>query len=370
MENYYKYRQVTPTGDFRAGLLLRLLDSLKNVTISCLIIITVLFYSCVKNTATDSSGDGFPSGLIAFTAYEDSLQTDLDVYIVDAYDLDPIPFNISGFPADDYYASWLYDESAVVFISSTYGGSSLYMIDPFGLDLIPLYSTSGQIVKITCSSTEHKLAFIEADYSKAKFTISILDTDNLDTLCLDSIQYIDEPSIAWSADGQKLAVGVGIIRVYNAQAGGLLYSISASGDYIAWDEEGNGLYVISSGNLIYADSTHQYNILTEKSLTFGAISPDRKYLTAIALSEASSLVVINLPFGDYIRVKTLQMPQVADRDYRLISWAADSQELSFIDLLDGRWNIFTSSRDGYLIEQVTDDYTLKNSISRSPAFVQ
>lgn len=327
-------------------------------------------YSCTTSTITDGSGDGVPSGLIAFTAYEDSLQSDLDVFVVDGFDPNPVPINVSNLPSDDYYVSWLYDESAIVFISSIYGGSSLYMIAPFGLDLVQLYSTGGQIEKIACSPTERKVAFIEADYDQSKYKINILDTDNLDTLYLVSIQLAGEPLIAWSFDGQKLAIEAGIIHVYDTWSGGLLYSISASADYVAWDEDGNGLYVISSGNLSYADSTHHYDILTGKNLAFGTISPDRKYLAAIALSEGNSLIVVNLPYGDYTLIKTLHIPQVVYRDYRLISWAADSQELSYIDLYDGRWNIFSIGRDGFLDEQVTDDYTLKKSICRSPVFIQ
>ncbi|OQX91014.1 MAG: hypothetical protein B6D58_09030 [candidate division Zixibacteria bacterium 4484_95] len=327
-------------------------------------------YSCTKSAITDGSGDGIPSGLIAFTAYEDSLLSDLDVYIVDAFEPNPVPFNVSNIPSNDYYASWLYDESAVVFISSTYGGASLSMVAPFGLDLIHLYSTGGQIEKISCSPTERKVAFIEADYSQAKYKINIIDTDNLDTLYLVSIHLAGEPLIAWSVDGRKLAIGAGIIHVYDALSGGLLYSISTSADYIAWNEDGNGLYVINSGDLSYADSINNYDILTGKNLSFGTISPDRKYLAAISLSEDNSLIVINLPYGDYTLIKTIHIPVVVYRDYRVISWSADGQELSYIDLDDGQWNIFTISRDGFLDDQVTDDYTLKKSICRSPVFIQ
>jgi len=322
-----------------------------------LIIFAMIFaaFSCVKDSALNDENSIYTSGMIAFTAYDDSTMSDLEVYLVDSDDFSPESINISNSVAVDCYPDWIYDKSGIIYISTSGTQSSLYKATSFSHENYLLFPENDPILKISTSPAESKLAYFKTVASQQRITLNLLNLETLDTLQLASFQNASNLHVAWSIDGVKLAVRSSVILVFDSQQGNLLYNINSSGNNFAWDENGDGLYIIRSGNLLHVDTLQERTILADKSLAYPAFSPDRRSLACISQATGNTLIVIDLSFGDYVSVGQIQLPQFECDDYRLIDWSPDSRKISFIDFKDGQWDIFTASRDSYYpVDKVTD----------------
>lgn len=325
-----------------------------------LLIILLSIFSCVKESPLNSDNTAYTDGLIAFTAHSDTFYTDLEIYLVDSYDYSPVSINISNSIAVDFYPDWLYDKSALIYISTRGAGSELYKVDPFSFEIYAFFTSDEPIIKISASPAEPKLVYFKEVTNQPKVDLNILDTESLDTLHFNRLSNTNNLQVAWSADGKKLAVKVDVIMVYDMEQNRHIYNIGFIGDYFAWAESGEELYMIRSGNLYCVDTLQQRTIITGMSLAYPAISPDRRYLACVS---GNSLIVIDLGFGDYTTIKQVQLPPFESGDYRLVDWSPDSRTISFIDQIDGKLNIFIASRNGFdPIEQVTDDDIVKISI--------
>jgi len=337
----------------------------KKQLILILFSLIIVAFSCVKDSALEDENSIYTAGMIAFTAYDDSAMSDLEIYLVDSDDFSPESINISNSVMVDCYPNWLYDKSSIIYISTSGSQSSLYKVDPFSLENYLFFSSNDLILKISTSPSESKLAYFKTIINQQRITLNLLNIETLDTLQLATIQDAGSLHIAWSVDGVKLAVKSGVILVYNSQQGNLLYNINSSGNYFAWDETGEGLYIIRSGNLLHVDTLQEWTILAEKNLAYPAFSPDRRSLACVSQAMGNALIVIDLSFGDYVTVKQIQLPQFECGDYRIIDWSPDSREISFVDFEDGHWNIFTASRDNfYPVEKVTEDHLYIKSLDQ------
>ena len=323
----------------------------------------VVFYGCSKNT-TGPGSPNYAEGLIAFTAYGDSFQSDLDIYTVDAYDYSPRVENISNLLTTDCRPVWISGKSSLIFISGTDINSALYRFNPSTFERYLFFSTNTRIVKISASPSDARLIYFATIPNDSRLALNILNTETLDTLRLTEIAQMEDPPVAWSSDGSKLAVGAGAILVFDMENGGLLYSLGSRADYMAWDAAGERLYVIRSGDLFHVDSLQENTILTGRNLAYPAFSPDKRYLACVSQSMGNSLIIVDLNFGDFVTVRPVNPPQFSCGDYRMLSWSPDSREVAFIDQENGTWAIYRVDRDGYLaIEKVTDDATVKVALT-------
>ncbi len=328
-----------------------------------LVLAISLISSCVKETSTNPDGYGYTSGIITFTAYEDSSQTDLEVFLIDTEAYSPEIFNISNSITDDYQPVWLDNRSALVYIASTDVQSSIRKVNPLTLEQYTLLTVNERIRKIAASPTEPKVAYIHTITGQSDMALNILDTETLDTLRLSTISAGSNPQLAWSTDGSKLAVNTGIILVFDGETGGLLHHINTSADYMDWDLGAQRLYVVRSGDLFLVDTLSDISILTGYGLSYPTISPNRKYLAAISQTRGNELIVIDLVTSSFEGVKQVAVPYTVNGDYRLIGWSPNSRRIAFFDLADNRWNIYTADEDyGYDATRVTSDLTLKKAI--------
>jgi Tol biopolymer transport system component len=336
----------------------------KRLTLIIFVIPTFLaIISCVKENPIDGDTTSYRDGLIAYTAYNDTFHTDLDIYLVDSYAYNPIPENVSNSVSIDCYPEWLYDKSALIYLSRSGNQSALFKVDPINLGGYIFFSSADSIIKISTSPTEAKLAYFKIAAGQQAVTLNILNIETLDTVQLSSLTISGDYQVAWSKDGTKLAVKAGVILVFNTQNNSLLYSVGFTGEYFAWDESGDKLYVIRSGDLYLADTLQQQAVLIQKGLAYPAISTDRRYLACLSRTDGNALIIVDLGFHDYVTVKYIQVPPLAYGDSRIIDWSPDSREIAFIDYVDGKWNIFVADRTGLdPVEQITDDVTLKNAL--------
>lgn len=323
----------------------------------------ILLFACAKDT-TGPGNSNYAAGLIAFSAYGDSFQTDLEIYVVDAYAYTPQVDNISNLITTDCRPEWISGKSALIFISSTDHNSALYRFNPSTYERYLFFSTETRIAKIAASPVDARLIYFANIPNDSRLALNILNTETLDTTRLAEIGLDDDPPVAWSTDGTKLAIGAGAVLVFDMEDGGLLYSLGSRADYLAWDVAGERLYILRSGDLFRADSLQEYSVLIGRNLALPAISPDKRYLACVSYASGSSLIIIDLNFGDYITVRSVHPPQFSCGDYRMLSWSSDSREVAFIDQENGAWNIYRVDRDGYsAIERVTDDVTFKESLA-------
>ncbi|MCP4580109.1 MAG: hypothetical protein GY839_00715 [candidate division Zixibacteria bacterium] len=326
-------------------------------------LLAVALASCVKDIATDP-GIGYTAGMIAYTAYADSTQSDLEVYFIDIENYSPEIFNISNMVTNDYYPVWLNGRSAIAYISSTDIQSSIYKVNPLTLDQSLLLSCPEIIQAISASPTSAQLAYLHTIPGESLLALNLLYTGSLDTLRLNEVSQTNNPVMAWSDDGSKLAVNGGIVQVFEAETGRFLYPVNTTADYMAWDLGAERLYVVRSGDLFEVDTLTTQTIISGYGLTYPAISPDRRYLAAISQSRGNELGVIDLSFGTFEGIRLVEVPQTVRNDSRLVSWAPNSRELAFIDLENGRWNIYRAEDDfGWATSYATDDLTLKKAVN-------
>lgn len=322
----------------------------------------LLSISCVKETPFDSDS-GYNAGMIAFTAYADS-SSDTEIFLVNTYDYTPESINISNDITNDCYPYWLYDKSAVIYLSSGSAGASLYKFDPTSLDRYMFFTSADSIYKITTSPAESKLVYFKSIPNTNNISVNILNIGTGVTFQLSNISRSGNYHAAWSVDGQKVAVKAGVVHVYDNEGHILHYIDNPVGEYYEWDETGKGLYTIRSGNLLYSDSLKTDTLLTGMNLAYPAISPNRRYMACVAQAEGNLLIVIDLGFYDYNTVKHITLPQsFILGDKRIIDWSPDSREISFIDRVDNRYNIFSASENSfYPVEQVTDDEVVPKAL--------
>jgi len=328
------------------------------------ILLSLLFLffiiSCVKDTPLNN-GPGYNTGMIAYTAYADSLASDTEIFLVNIYDYTPESINISNNIANDCYPYWLYDKSAFIYISSGSIGSALYKADPVSLENYVFHSSNDSIHKIITSPAEPKLIYFKSIPNNDEINVSVLNIDTGVSSQLSNISRSGNYHAAWSVDGQKVAVKAGVVHVYDNEGHLLYYIQNIVGDYYEWDETGKGLYSIHAGNLLYSDTLKIDTLISGMNLTFPAISPNRRYLACVAQSE---LIVIDIGFRDYQTVKQITLPQpLVFGDRRIVDWSPDSREISFIDYQGSHYNIFTASQSSfYPVEQVTDDAVVPKSL--------
>ena len=321
--------------------------------------------SCVKETSLEGDLNSLTNGLSAFTAYPDSSMTDLDIFMVDSDEYTPVITNLSNSVAIDCNPHWLDDKSAVIYISSSGSQSSLIKTNPFTLESYLFYSSAEPILSISISPAEPKLVYFRTVSNQQSISVNLLDIETSDTISLSTLSNASNLHAAWSLDGRKVAVRAGVILVFDTQQGSLLYTINASGEYFNWDETGDGLYIIRSGDLVYTDTLDEYTILSGENLAYPAFSPDRRSLACVSHHLGNSLIVIDLAFGDYVNVRQVQVPMFECGDYRFVDWSPDGQEISFIDYKEGSWNIFTARRDDFSpIVKVTDDEFVIKALCR------
>jgi len=327
------------------------------------ILMALLLSSCVKETSTNPDGYGYTSGIITFTAYEDSSQTDLEVFIIDTEAYSPEIFNVSNGITDDYQPVWLYDRNALVYIASTEIQSSINKVNPLTLEQYTLLTVNERIRKISASPTEPKVVYVQTITGQSELALNMLDIETLDTLRLSTISPGGNPLLAWSTDGSKLAVSTGIMLVFDGITNGLLHHVNTSADYMDWDLGAEKLYVVRSGDLFLVDTLSEISILTGFGLSYPTISPNRRYMAAISQTRGNELIVIDLITSSFDGVKQVSVPFTVNGDYRLIGWSPSSRRISFIDLADNRWNIYTADEDyGYDATRVTSDLTLKKAL--------
>lgn len=336
----------------------------KRIAVDFVIVIMItLLSSCVKETSTNPDDFGYTSGIITFTAYEDSSQTDLEIFLIDRESFSPEIFNISNSITDDYQPVWLYNRNALAYIASTNIQSSINKVNPLTLEQYTLLTVNERISKIAASPTEPKLAYIQTISGQSEFALNVLDIETLDTLRLSTISPNNNPLLAWSTDGAKLAVSSGVVMIFDGATNGLLHHINTSADYMDWDLGAEKIYVIRSGDLFLVDTLSEFSILTGFGLSYPTISPNRKYMAAISQTRGNELIVIDLITESFEGVKQVAVPSTVNGDNRLIGWSPNSRQISFIDLADNLWSIYIADEDyAYDAVRLTDDLTLKKAL--------
>jgi Tol biopolymer transport system component len=258
---------------------------------------------------------------------------------------------------------WSYDRKEIVYISSSGIYHSLYYADPLTLNNYFLLTTNETIFKIAPSTRNSKIAYITTIANDNEYALNTIDMGSGDTLRIAEISQDPHAQLAWSLDGNKLAVSSGLVTVYDPNTGAYLYSINARPDYMAWDAGSEGLYIVRSGDLFHVDTLREETILTGYNLIYPAISPDRKYMAAVSQSRGNELIVIDLVFGSFEGVKQIALPQFECGDYRCAAWSPDSRKLSYLDLADGRWDIYIADEFyNFTSERLTDDNSIKKSV--------
>lgn len=318
---------------------------------------------CETDTPVNPDDLSYTFGMITFTGYADSLMTDMDVYLVDSYDYSPEPINISNSINTDCYPIWSYNKGHIFYISSGSNYSSIYRVDPATLDNYLILSLTERILLIENSPVSAEIAYLATITNETEYSLDIINSANLDTFHVAEIAQSANPLLAWSLDGAKLAVSGGLIIVFDSENGAYLYSINARPSYMAWDVAAEGLYVVSSGDLFHVDTLRQEVILTGYQLAYPSISPDRRYIAAVSQSRGNELIVIDLQFGSFDGVKQIALPQFECGDFRVADWAPDSRQLAFLDVDEGRWNIYTADEFyNFAVTVVTNDNSIKKSL--------
>jgi len=324
------------------------------------VLLPLLLLSCgdlFKNTDYTEN-----ENMIAFTGYADSSSTDLDVFMIE-YDTDvPTVYNISGISTEDFYPVWTYEHEYIAYIAASSVQYYIYAADPIEFSADLLISESERIYKLEASPTDPFLAYISlADGDN--YELSILDIDSEDAFTIDEIPYAANPLIAWSPDGSMLAAATDEIYIYDTTDSVYLYSIDQDPDYMFWDAASDGLYLVISGNIYWADSSSQEAVFTGYNLAYPAISPDRNYLAAVAQDLGNELIAIDLTLGSYEEVAQIELPTFHANDYRCAGWSSDSRYLAYLDTEEGAWNIYIADEHFYFSsELLNNELSIKNAL--------
>jgi Tol biopolymer transport system component len=328
--------------------------------LGALLLLTV----CAPENPLNPDDQSFGQGMVAFAGYADSSLIDLDIFMIDTYEYSPTVVNVSNSASTDCTPVWSYNRRAIAYLSSSGIYHSIFAADPITLDNYLLLNSNELILKLIASPNAARLAYITTISNQTEYALNTIDMNSLDTLRIAEIARSFDPQLAWSPDGNKLAVETGLVMVFNPNSGEYLYSINTQADFMAWDAGSDGLYVVRSGDLLHVDTLREEIILSGYGLNYPAVSPDRKYIAAVSQSRGNELIVIDPVFGSFEGIRQITIPSFECNDYRCAAWSPDSRQLAYLDLQDGRWDIYIADEFyNFTSEILTDDNSIKNSIS-------